>query len=58
MLAAKKKLLEDTIAAAQALEDERKFIDARIKYREALSQTDDDSQRRRIKEMIKATKLK
>ncbi|MFK7767156.1 MAG: hypothetical protein AB8B55_08030 [Mariniblastus sp.] len=58
LIAAKKQKLADTIAAAKELESQRKFIEARMKFREALSQTDNDSERESIKQLIKESKLK
>lgn len=57
-IAAQSKMLKDTIASGQQLEQERKYGLARLKYREALSQTKDRKIKKQIYALIKATRLK
>lgn len=57
-IAAQNQIITDIITAAQQLEEERKFALARLKYREALSQTKDRQTKAKIHALIKATRLK
>lgn len=55
-LADEKQKLQKTLDEAKALVADEEFVEARMKYRQALLQTDDQVTRRRIKAWIKAAR--
>ena len=57
-IAAESRLIKGIIESGQQLEQEKQYALARLKYREALSQTKDRKTKDRINALIKATRLK
>jgi len=57
-IAAQHQIVSGMIEAGQALEQQRQYVLARSKYREALSQTEDREVKAKINALIKATRLK
>ncbi len=57
-LAAENRIIADIIAAGRQLEEERKYVLARMKYREALVQTNDRKTKAKINALIKASRPK